>query len=65
MDMGMLVIFKLPEWLVSTDGWRLMPLHNDIPALFKVTTFAMEGCSLYDSKVTGTDIGCKSEMFMI
>lgn len=39
MDMDMLLILKLPEWLVSTDGWGLMPPHNDVPALFKVTAF--------------------------
>lgn len=39
----MLVILKLPEWLVSTDGWGLMPPHNDVPAPFKVTAFRCGG----------------------
>lgn len=43
MDTGMLAILKLPEWLVSTDGWGLMPPHNDVPALFKVTAFRCGG----------------------
>lgn len=43
MDMGTLVILKLPEWLVSTDGWGLMLPHNDVPALFKVTAFCCGG----------------------
>lgn len=37
------VILKLPEWLVSTDGRGLMPPHNDVPALFKVTAFLCGG----------------------
>ena len=46
MDMGMLVILKLPECLVqSTDGWCLIPPHNDVPALFKVTSIGCWGAA--------------------
>lgn len=55
--MGTLVILKLPKWLESTDGWGLMLPHNDIPALFKVTAFTVEGCRQEEvSKASTTEV---------
>ena len=42
MDTGTQAVLKLPEWPVFTDGWGLMPPHNDVSAIFKVTSFTVE-----------------------
>lgn len=67
MDMGTLVILKLPKWLVSTDGWGLMLPHNNVPALFKVTAFTVEGCELEEGTEvwSGVMSSCRSEKFEV